>query len=462
MDNVLAALGAALANGYVAYGLFFLAGGTMICLHLAVLVFVVWRRDGARFRRLHLAVEIVYGLVDPLIYLLFLQQPFDLQYHELFNPVGWVVLLTVWSARLWGGLAQAARPRGSTLGRRIARALLWTALATVLAFLAKDVVVFSRHASESMELSIGTVFGTLCFLSVAALYAIPAAAVWRLLRFLADDDEGSGGGFYLLSPRLAIASAALLVLTVAAWNLPRSSRSAERQVIAQRAAILDASERHRLDPRLIASVLYVISRDHSAPFARQLEGVAMGAWLTDAKNDMGLGEPLDLSIGITQIRPLTALTALVIYNAAGAPAGDETSLLDVALARLNTGGIYKDFRGLPDLDARWRLPATAVSGLRPTFSGLPSKAEIVEQLFDDRQNIEMCGLILALYAAEWRAADPAWDLHDRPEILATLYQRGFERSQPKANPRPNAFGESVRAIYESPWMQANFGSASTR
>ena len=462
MDSVFAGIGEWLANLYMAYGLLFLGGGSMICLHLAVLVFVGWRRDGVRFRRLHLTVEIVYGLLDPLIYLLFLEQPFDLRFHEIFNPIGWIVLLTVWGARLWGGLARAANPRGSIVGRRVARALLWTALVTVVAFLAKDVVVFLRHASEPTDFSTATLLGLMYFLNVAALYAIPAAALWRLLRLTAHDDASGSDSFYLLSPRFAAASAALVVLTLALWNLPRSPGFAERQVLAQRAAILEASERHQLDPRLIASVLYVISRDHSAPFARQIEGVAMGAWLTDAKNDMGFGEPLDLSIGITQIRPLTALTALVIYDAAGAPAGDEASLLDVALARLNAGGTYKDFRGLPALDARWRLPATAVSGLRPAFSGLPSKAEIVEQLFDDRQNVEMCGLILALYAAQWRAADPAWDIHDRPEILATLYQRGFERSQPKANPRPNAFGESVRAIYESTWMKDNFGAAPAR
>src|SRR4029079_9306635 len=106
--------------------------------------------------------------------------------------------------------------------------------------------------------------------------------------------------------------------------------------------------------------------------------------------------------------------------------------------------------------ATWRLPASAVAALRPTFAGMPSKAEIVGQLFDDRANLEMCGLILALDAAHWETANPAWSIRDRPEILATLYQLGFERSHPKANPRAMAFRDAVRARHDSAWMREPF------
>jgi hypothetical protein len=83
---------------------------------------------------------------------------------------------------------------------------------------------------------------------------------------------------------------------------------------------------------------------------------------------------------------------------------------------------------------------------------------VVAVLFDDRQNIEMCALILALYAAQWEAANPAWSIRGRPEILATLYQLGFEKSWPKPDPRPNRFGEQIREVYDGAFIQRHFGS----
>ena len=131
--------------------------------------------------------------------------------------------------------------------------------------------------------------------------------------------------------------------------------------------------------------------------------------------------------------------------------------MDQTVWSLPPGASYKEYRGVPALDGRWRLPASAVAALRPSFAGLPSKERMVDELFDDRQNLEMCGLILSLYAIQWETANSAWSIRDRPEILSTLYQLGFERSLPKADPRPIKFGERVRAVYESDWMKTHFG-----
>lgn len=73
-------------------------------------------------------------------------------------------------------------------------------------------------------------------------------------------------------------------------------------------------------------------------------------------------------------------------------------------------------------------------------------------LLDSQSNLEMCALILALYWNQWGAASPAWSLRDRPDILATLYQLGFERSKPHAAPRSSPFGDRVRHIYNEPWL----------
>jgi hypothetical protein len=48
------------------------------------------------------------------------------------------------------------------------------------------------------------------------------------------------------------------------------------------------------------------------------------------------------------------------------------------------------------------------------------------------------------------------------EILATLYQIGFERSHPKPDPRPNRFGERVAEVYRGGFVQREFGSPGGR
>src|SRR6187401_143368 len=122
MDDLFVKAGEWLAYLYIGYGIFFLFGGSVFCLHLAVLVFLGWRRDPRRFRKLILTVEVIYGLVNPAIYLLFLEQPMELRGNRTLRVVGWVVLLTFWGLRLWGGVRLL---RGSRFGRRLATVVLW-------------------------------------------------------------------------------------------------------------------------------------------------------------------------------------------------------------------------------------------------------------------------------------------------------------------------------------------------
>ncbi|MEO8504380.1 MAG: hypothetical protein ABI609_10830 [Acidobacteriota bacterium] len=454
MDSMFATAGEWLGNLYLGYGLFFLTGGSLFCVHLSVLVFLLWRRDPRRFSKTVRWIEVFYGLINPLIYLLFAQSTFTLQRSSVLTSIGWTVWLSVWVVRLWGGLARTPQP---LVARRVARLVLAASLLCVAAFFIKDAVAFRAYPSVPKFVSMAWWLGLSSLCNMAALYAIPAVLLLRLLRLATKDSWGEGEAFFVLSPRLAMTSGPIVVLTLVLWYLPTPTSSVERRVLADRPVIREASERHQLDPRLLASILYVIERDHSTTLARQLERTAMGAWLTDTTDHVGLTETLDLSIGIAQIRPLTALTALVIYDAAKRRTKSVDDLpVDQTEWSLPPGSSYKEFRGVPALDGHWRLPASAVATLRPTFIGLPSKESIVHELFDDAQNLEMCGLILALYAAQWQTTNPAWDIHDRPEILATLYQLGFERSRPKADPRPIPFGVRVREVYESNWMRANF------
>ena len=466
MDLLFEAAGHALAGLYIWYGLLFLLAGIFLWLHALVLLLLVLatRKDVPRFPRVMLFAELLYGFVNPLVYLVILQRAAFAPRYALLTGLAWVLFLAVWGSRLWGGLD---RFRGSAVTRWCVCGLLVLALLCLGAFFAKDVlgppvlgglnVVGPPSWIGLRNIAVG--------LSVGALYMIPGILILKHLRSTqAEARWASGKRFFLLSKRVAAVTAALFLLTTAAsWYRPSASR-VEQLVLEHRAEIVTAAEKLRIDPRLIASILYVTQRDHVTPFARQLERAAMGAWLADLTNNFFLAKPLDASIGIAQIKPLTALTGLVIYAAAPLPQPDQynvvwaTDLVWATVSGLGHPVNYKEYRGIPRLGRRWRLAPEAVRPLDPPFRTLVPKSQIVEALFDDRLNIEMCALILSLYAIQWEAADPTWSIRRRPEILATLYQLGFEKSEPKANPRPNRFGERVLEVYESPWMREHFGS----
>ena len=133
----------------------------------------------------------------------------------------------------------------------------------------------------------------------------------------------------------------------------------------------------------------------------------MALWLKDRNGDF-VGTAFDISIGLTQIKPVTAQTA---------------------------------------------SQPVAFSGRTSLGAG---KADVVAALWNDGDNLRACALILALYQMQWDAGAPESQIGDRPDIVATLFQIGFERSHPKSNPQSNAFGRQVQAAYDSEWMRAAF------
>jgi hypothetical protein len=436
----------------------------VLAFHALVLLLLVRliRRDVPRLPRLVLFVEFVYGFANPLVYLVILQHAV-VPTHGFLTVVAWVLFLLVWGSRLWGGFD---RVRRSVVTRRCVQGLLVLSLLWVVTFLTKDLISAIRQDSLGFEWPphrwLDPLWALAAIASVGALYVIPGVLLWRHVRSTLTDLRWVHGRWYFLSSKpVALVTGAFFLVTFAvSWYRP-STATVERIVLQHRGQILDASKRLQIDPRLAASIVYVTQRDLSTPFARQLERMTMAAWLTDPTNNFFLTKPLDVSVGVAQIKPLTALAALVIYTAAplpepiqGSPA--QYDLVWVTVSGLNHPVNYKEYRGVPRLGGRWRLPPEAIRLVNPVYTSLAPKARIVEDLFDDRLNIEMCALILSLYAIQWESADPAWSIRQRPEILATLYQLGFEKSWPKANPRPNTFGEHVRKVYESPWMREHF------
>jgi hypothetical protein len=84
--------------------------------------------------------------------------------------------------------------------------------------------------------------------------------------------------------------------------------------------------RYDVDPALLAAIVYVTEReqlepfrDQLEPFRDQLERFATTAFLTDAASTFSLSKRFDVSIGVAQIKPITALTALKVCQATGQP-----------------------------------------------------------------------------------------------------------------------------------------------
>jgi len=294
------------------------------------------------------------------------------------------------------------------------------------------------------------------------LYLVPAVLLWDYLRASSapSGQEQRPSGLFLLpgrSARIALAGAALLALvSVAAAAQQRSDASVRQLVASHRGSIRAAADQYDVDPRLIASLVYVTHRDQLTPFRDALERVVTSAWAMNLREVVGIGPPdrvntaetdenpllnrvLDVSVGLAQIKPRTAQTASVLAM----------GLTPDELPR-PTADAYKD---VEPVGRNWRRPGGDRTAIAAPIPVPAFRRQVAAVLLDDRSNLAMCALILALYQRQWESANQDWSLRERPEILATLYQIGFARSRPHAAPRSNAFGNRVREVFGQRWLE---------
>ncbi len=279
-------------DSYVVYGIWVLLVGCGFCLHL-VMAALLWTHGQ---RPAALVIEIVYGLVNPVVYLLLLTPFLKMEAPENLHGAAWVLLGLVWNARFWGGLPGRF---ASEARRRAVQALLALSITCLATFFAKDVLVVKAPWPWDAPWNAGTAWTLVGALNVAALYAIPVIPLVRYLRRCATRERWADGeGFFVLQPwiglrrveRVLVAAVAASLSLVATASLYRPSPGAvQQQLLAHRETIVASASRHGIDPRLVASVVYVVLSEHSTPLARQAERTAMGAWLTDRTNAVGLG-----------------------------------------------------------------------------------------------------------------------------------------------------------------------------
>jgi hypothetical protein len=299
-------------------------------------------------------------------------------------------------------------------------------------------------------------------LRVCPLYLIPAVLLWDHLLSMSTPSGQSIGKrhpLFLLpdsAARIAVAGVAVVALVTVGLAAHRQSDASVRRLVSDhRESIRVAAARHDVDPRLIASIVYVTHRDQLSPFRGALERILINAWAKNVRRELGIGPPdkmdeigtdenpvlnrsLDISVGLAQIKPRTAQTASVL--ATGRKPDDLPK------------PAFFSYRDVEPIGDEWTLPAAAPGA---AISPIPVPAErhiVATALLDAESNLDTCALILALYQNQWETTNRDWSLRGRPDILATLYQIGFARSKPHGAPRSNAFGSRVRQIYEQPWL----------
>jgi hypothetical protein len=419
---------------YSGWGLFLLLG----CMGPHLLVVALYLRGWWRSRpsRWLLAAELVYGLVNPVVYLLVFQPALFRRWAPgWFVVVCWLGWAAYWSARFFGRGWLGER-------RRWVRRLLQATLVLVIGITLRDAVAILVGAIPCMEpfgLGLGDVLGGLFCLP---LYALPLMIAVRELAATASGDHwGTTNDFFVgrlprWAPTLVVA---LCVLGVAA-TLPRTSEEEARALILRhRDTIIAVSKERRLDPRLLAAIIEVTQRDINRPFRSGVEEFVTEVWLADATSHLFLAEALDPSLGLTQVKAQTVLAGALILD-----------LSDPTTSR----GLRKDYRSVRALNAEAldRIPSPALQAVHPGPDGpLPAKADVVAALKRPETNLAYAAFLLDLVAAQWEAANPAWSIRSRPEIMATLFQVGFGHSVPKPNPIANEFGERVKKAYDKPW-----------
>ncbi|NOT64018.1 MAG: hypothetical protein HOP19_27710 [Acidobacteria bacterium] len=405
------------------------------------------RRWGSRWGRL--GIEVYFGLLNPVLYLTIINAALPLRRPEKewwFAPLyalAFVLLAAIWGWRI-GGAAFNPASRAARIGWR---ALLLAALACLLAFAVKDMIVLGQSQPISPSL--------LTALAMCPLYLIPAVLLCDYLRASLKQLDDQSNGFFLLTnraARFAVASVIGISLVTFALAAQRRSEANVRKLVSQHAAaIQSAATRYDTDPRLIAAIVYVTHRDQLSPFRDAVERLFTTAWgmgqlseqehqtkgaIRNAMDDAPmLNQALDLSIGLAQIKPRTALTASELATGYSKPLAD-----------------YPKFLETEPVGEGWPPPIVEQIVMTPAIPAQTLRQTTVEMLLNDQTNLETCALILALYQKQWEAANRDWSIRTRPDILATLFQIGFARSRPHGAPRSNGFGTRVREVYEQPWL----------
>jgi len=169
-----------------------------------------------------------------------------------------------------------------------------------------------------------------------------------------------------------------------------------------------------LDPRIIASVIYVEQAQHAMRFTGKLE---------DFISSVVGGDTL-LGLAGASIGP---------YQLKASAVSQADSYLRDPSSEFYLGAQFENY-----------------------LSEIPLNRFNSEEILDDEQKaIKAIGVILAQFQKQWKEDSNGIDISNRPDILATLFNIGFKKSIPKKNPQSGGF-----VYYDISGVEKNFGDRS--
>jgi hypothetical protein len=293
-------------------------------------------------------LEALYCFAHPLLYLVCIEPALEPRL-PAFRPALWALFGSYWSLRAFGSLFEKKLPMP------LVRGILVICLAGVGAALLRGCL---SHAAtvEGVRVAVPIALGGL------ALYATPFSMGIRQLRASRETDFPRR--FFIVGRRgsltLALAAAVAVAAGLAWWHAAIDPRGL---ILAHASDIRMAARANAVSPRLVAAVAFVVQRDTTTPLRQSLERVAMAGWLQDTNSHLLLSRSLDLSIGISQIRPVTAL--------------DAAQLLDRSRhgERAYWGKHYRD-----TTHTNWTIPAEQLTGIVEPPPANLRKERVVELL----------------------------------------------------------------------------------
>ncbi|MCX6118218.1 MAG: hypothetical protein NT027_11800 [Proteobacteria bacterium] len=378
--------------------------------------------------------EVLYGLILPLVFLIvFLpalrgSSIFFVTFVGLF--AGWIC---VWAARF------------SAVGTRIANLRRFVSLLSIATiFWSIYVTYFAIGSLRSFTLFGSAPFDVFSLLSLGNFVGAIALSAYYF-------QVGKESDFFLFGRQrqfgkvLAIIAFVASPLVVYGWinfSTSRHSIVDSNYYLKQRSEDIRATaQKFDLPAQSIAIVLRMLIDD--VPEAQRIiEPKLASLALVDRNSHFLMSKGYDLSIGPAQIKVTTAQSALMIQRL--------NSTVDCDIAQVDRFAKEGRDAWVPTKDFCFagKSSSSAFSPRFPWPEGLslrPSKVEIADYLFSSRGSIEMMALILKIYDVHWQERENI-SLSRRPDILATLYTLGFQKSKPHSAPKPSSFGEVATTV----------------
>lgn len=402
-----------------------------------------------------LSLELMFGLIQPLLYLIFLFPALwdtDHLWVQVLHYGSFIVLGSVWLSRcLPAELISADRKK------RLIRTASLLCFGTI-----------AIHAGIGLtKTPVFPLNDALIFYPVVSIhYLIPILMAFRY-GHLARQNNDTAKVFYFFKqeqrqsrwPEKILITISAVVATVPLLAIVSSSKSDARIFIEDhRDQIVKAARENSIDPVLLAAVAYT-ARHRTTLWKPAFERLVMGIWLADAKSHFLLSKSMDLSIGPTQIKPTTAQTALIIYG---------TALHQIEYQKKVAAGtagkndqyyfheFFKEYRDAWHPTTNWHLSRSSLYKLTLPAKKQPDKETLVNDLTDPEKSLQYCAFILGLYAAQWDELLPGSPIRNDPAIIATLYQIGFQKSKPHEAPKASRFGAAAALAAKEDWLKKLF------